>query len=281
MPLVERDAAEPVIAAWLAHIATDPKLPGLLLLPFLPEDGPFAAALVTILRRARMPAADFNRHRRALLAPSAGERSRYAERALSPRRLKELRRIGRRLSELGAVLFTAATEFPAVTAALDDFFALEASGWKGRAGTAAAHHAALRQFMQQALHGMAAEGKVAINRILIDGAAIAATITLRSGDHGWFWKIAHDEYFARFSPGVMLTIAVTEDLAEDSSLACTDSCATANHPMIDHIWRQRLPLCDLMIGVRPQAPFAHARRFEALRARLIATARRLRKKARR
>ncbi len=280
VPLVDQEAAEPVIAAWLAHIAADPKLPGLLLLRFLPEDGAFAAALVTILRRARMPAADFNRHRRALLAPASGERSRYAERALSPRKLKELRRIGRRLSDLGAMLFTAATEFTAVTGALDDFFALEASGWKGRAGTAAAHHGEVRRFMQRALQALAAEGKVIINRILIDGAAIAATITLRSGDHAWFWKIAHDEYFARYSPGVMLTIAVTEDLADDTGLARTDSCATADHPMIDHIWRQRLPLCDLLIGVGPQAPFGLARRLESLRTRLIAAAKRLRKKRR-
>src|SRR6202142_2191687 len=61
-PLVEREAAEPVIAAWLAHLADDPELPGLVLLPFLPEDGTFAAALNTIIRRAQMPEAPFNRH---------------------------------------------------------------------------------------------------------------------------------------------------------------------------------------------------------------------------
>src|ERR1700730_5752472 len=32
-PLVEREAAEPVIDAWLAHLADNPALPGLLLLP--------------------------------------------------------------------------------------------------------------------------------------------------------------------------------------------------------------------------------------------------------
>src|ERR1700733_1681101 len=82
MPLVEREAAEPVIAAWLDHLADNPELPGLLLLPFLPEDGPFAAALDAILRRAQMPSAPFGRHRRALLAPR-GERSRYLEGAIS------------------------------------------------------------------------------------------------------------------------------------------------------------------------------------------------------
>ena len=39
-PLVEREAAEPVIAAWLAHLADDPELPGLVLLPFLPTGRP-------------------------------------------------------------------------------------------------------------------------------------------------------------------------------------------------------------------------------------------------
>ena len=119
-PLVEREAAEPVIAAWLAHLAGNAKLPGLLLLPFMPEDGPFAAALGAILRRAQMPAAALNRHRRALLAPR-GDRSQYVERALGARRLRELRRVARRLGDLGAMLFTTATEPSAVAFAIEDF----------------------------------------------------------------------------------------------------------------------------------------------------------------
>jgi CelD/BcsL family acetyltransferase involved in cellulose biosynthesis len=280
-PLVEREAAEPVIAAWLAHLSANADLPGLVLLPFLPETGPFAEALATILRRARMPAADFNRHRRALLAPPADQRPQYVERSLSARRLKELRRIGRRLSDLGALLFTTARDHAAVAAAADEFLALEASGWKGKAGTAAARRADTRRFMQSALRDLAAEGKVAVNRVLLDGHAIAASITLRSADCAWFWKIAYDERFARYSPGVMLTIALSEDLLAETDITQTDSCATANHPMIDHIWRERLALCDLMIGVRPQALYSAAQRLERLRGRLIALGRNARNKFRR
>jgi len=275
-PLVERDAAEPVIAAWLAHVAADRKLPGLLLLPYLPEDGPFAAALETILRRARMPAAGFNRHRRAMLAPAGADRAHYLERTLSAHRLKELRRVGRRLSDRGALMFTAATEPSAVGTALDDFFALEASGWKGRAGTAAAHHAEIGRFVQTALAALAAEGKVSISRILLDGRAVAAAVALRSADCVWFWKIAYDEAFARYSPGVMLTVALTEELLDDLDIKRADSCATANHPMIDRIWRERLVLDDLLIGVRPQAPFMRAWRLEKLRGSAIMAAKRLR-----
>ncbi len=275
VPLVEREAAAPVIAAWLTHLAGDAALPGFLLLPFLPEDGAFATMLAMIVRRAQMPTADFNRRRRALLAPS-GERSLYLEQAIGARQQKELRRQWRRLSETGAVLFTAATEPPAVAVALSDFLALEAGGWKGRAGTATADRDDLHRFLRTAVGGLAAEDKVSINRILVDGRAIAVGIVLRSGRDAWFWKIAYDESFARFSPGVVLTVALSNELLEDAAIERADSCATENHPMIDRLWRERLPLCDRLVALRPQAPFAAVRRLEALRSAAIAAAKRIR-----
>jgi CelD/BcsL family acetyltransferase involved in cellulose biosynthesis len=268
-PLVEREAAEPVIAAWLDHVAGNRQLPGLLLLPFLTKEGPLAAILDAILRRAQMPAADLNDHRRAQLVPG-DDRLHYLEHTLGRRRHKELRRSVRRLADIGALLFITATEPAAVAAALEDFLKLEARGWKGQTGTAALCRDDTRRFMTAAVHGLAAEGKVAISRILIDGRTIAATITLRSADAAWFWKIAYDEECARYSPGVVLTSAVTEELAEDATLMRTDSCATANHPMIDRLWGERLALCDRLIAVRPRAAFSSARRLEMLRGATMA-----------
>jgi hypothetical protein len=276
LPLVEREAAEPVLAAFLAHVVAEKSLPGLLLLPFFPPDGPFGAVLDTVLRRARMPCADFNRHQRAMLAPNA-DRSTFAEQAIGPRQRKELRRQLRRLCETGAVLFTSATEPAAVERGLDDFLMLEAGGWKGRAGTAAAGQDDLLRFVVAAVDALAAEGKVAIDRILVDGRAIAATIVLRSGHGAWFWKIAYDEAFARFSPGVMLSAQLTHELADDATIARADSCATANHPMIDRLWRGRLALCSRLIAARPQAPFWLARRLEGLRVAGVAQAGSVRK----
>jgi hypothetical protein len=130
--------------------------------------------------------------------------------------------------------------------------------------------------MRAAVRGLAAEAKVSINRILVDGRAIAATITLRSGRGAWFWKIAYDETFAHFSPGVMLTAALTNELLEDAAIESTDSCATANHPMIDRLWRERLALCDRLVALRPRAPFAVVRRLEGLRSAAIAAAKSIR-----
>jgi hypothetical protein len=276
-PLVEREAAEQVIAAWLAHISGDPDLPGVLLMPFVQPSSPFAAELHTILRRGGIPSADLNIRQRAMLAPR-GDRLMYVERTLGAHRQGKMRRVVRGLGEAGALLFTTGTEPDAVVQAVDDFCEIEARGWKGDAGSAVLHHEDIRRFMRNAMRGLAERGKASVSRILIDGHPIAAGIVLRSGDTAWFWKIAYDEAYERYSPGVVLTLAITENLVEDATLLRTDSCAIPNHPMIDHIWRERLGLCDRLIGVRSNAAFASVRRLERLRGAAITVAKSIRER---
>jgi CelD/BcsL family acetyltransferase involved in cellulose biosynthesis len=278
-PLVDRETAEPVIAAWIAHLAADTSLPALVLLPLLAEEDPLAETLAKILGRGQMPSADFARHHRAALEPRF-DRANYVEHAVSAHRYRELRRAGRRLTDFGALLFSAATEPAAVAAAVEDFFALEASGWKGRAGTAAADHGGIRGFFKTALGTLAGEGKAAINRLLLDGRPIAAAITLSSGDAAWYWKSAYDENYARYAPGVLLTAALTEELGENTAIARTDSCAAPDNSMLDYIWGERLTLCNRLIAVRPEAPFARACRLEILRGAMTAAAKSIRKRLR-
>jgi CelD/BcsL family acetyltransferase involved in cellulose biosynthesis len=275
-PLVDREAAEPVISAWLTHIACDGSMPDLLRLPLVVDDGHFVTALGNVLRRLQMPFADFARHSRPQLVPG-DDRAAYLEQTVSAHRRRELRRSVRRLADRGALLFATSHAGEAIDKEIEDFFALEASGWKGAAGTAAARHDELRAFMRAAVRGLGAEGKVAINRILLDGRAIAATITLRSGDGAWYWKTAYDEALARFAPGVLLSAALTEDLAENAAVARTDSCAGPGNPILDNLWRERLNVCDRLIGLNPRASFRLACRLESLRGAALGVAKLLRK----
>jgi CelD/BcsL family acetyltransferase involved in cellulose biosynthesis len=280
-PLVDRDEAETVIAAWLDHLAGEPSLPGLLLMPLVPEQGPFSAALDAVLARSGRRSAAFGRHRRALLEPGA-ERAGYLDRAMPAHRRKDLRRQHRRLEEIAPVTMNAAAGQQDVAAALKDFLALEASGWKGRAGTAAANHPAIRSFFETAVAALAADGRARIDRLFLDGRAIAALITFLSGDTAWFWKIAYNEDTARYSPGVQLAVGVTERLLADPQIARVDSCTTANHPMIDRIWRERLAICDRLIELKPSLlPFALACQAETWRRTAIAAAKAVRDRLRR
>jgi hypothetical protein len=265
-PLIDRHCNETAIAAWFDHIAADPALPKLVLMPYLPADGVVANAFDAALFHRNGRSEHFALHRRALLAP-AGDRAGYLDHAMAHKKRKELRRQRKRLADAGDLTSTTTSEPAALTPALLDFLSLEASGWKGRAGTAAQRHDAVRCFVVEAVSALAAEGKASVSRLALDGRAIAAIVTLRSGDEAWCWKIAYDESHSRASPGVQLLLDVTDALLADPDIARTDSCATPDHPMIDHIWRERLTLSDRLMCVAKCDPtlFAHLCRMESIR----------------
>ncbi len=281
-PLVDRDRAGATIAAWLDFVRREPAFPDCVLLPFLPIDGPFAAALTTALAASGGSLARFARHDRALLAPGK-DRVGYLDHAVSAKKRKELGRQRRRLGDAGEVVTVVAGDPREVADALDAFMVIEQGGWKGRAGTAAVQTPEVRDFMQQAMAGLAQRGQVRVVRLESGGRAVAAGILLQSGATGWFWKIAYEEDAAHASPGVQLALDITRVALCDPSLARVDSCATADHPMIDHLWRERLPLADHLFAVDGSARrrFALTRTAETLRRGAFGAARALRNRLRR
>jgi CelD/BcsL family acetyltransferase involved in cellulose biosynthesis len=265
-PLLDRETSEDAIAAWLDHVAGDPQLPDVMLLPYFPMEGALAQTLDKVVARRGGQSAPFAHHRRALLAP-AGGRAAYLDLAVGHKKRKELRRQRKRLGDDGSVTSDDTSDPTEVPRAMGDFLALEAGGWKGRAGTAARDDVRIAAFMLTAVTALAAEGKARVARLCVDEHPIAALVTLRSGAVAWCWKIAYDEGHARYSPGVQILLDETQRLLDDPSIARADSCATADHPMIDHVWRERLALADLLLIVGParSSRFALACRLETLR----------------
>ena len=82
---------------------------------------------------------------------------------------------------------------------------------------------------------------------------------------------------------VLLLLEESQALLDDPNVARADSCATAGHPMIDHIWRERVGLADrlMRLGPRHQLAFAVACRLERARRAAITGLKRLRDLARR
>lgn len=272
-PLVDRDMAEPAIAAWLDHVAHDATLPDLTLMRLIAEAGPFATTLAAVLARRGCEAKAFERHERALLLPG-DSRADYFQNRISGKRLRNLRRRQKRLEEVGAVTVDKATSGDALARALDDFLALEAAGWKGRAGTAALQNEDVRRFLQRAVMALGAEDKMLIHRLIVQGKTIAATMALKSGNAAWGWKVAYDEAYAEYSPGVLLVAGLTETLLADPAIAQTDSCASATDTMAAQLWAERLTIADWLFTAGPGAEisFALASRLERLRRTAIAAA---------
>ena len=81
---------------------------------------------------------------------------------------------------------------------------------------------------------------------------------LRHQDRAFFFKLGIDERFAKYSPGVQLTLDLTRHLCADPAIASADSTASADHPMINPIWRGRFAIGDVLIPLRRNDPVVRA-----------------------
>ena len=248
-PLVHRQYVDEAVSAvldWLLARGTGPRL---LRLRQIDAEGPVYAALRSALAARGCPLMAFDAHVRALLASEVAGAD-YLKASLGRKRLKEYRRLERRLGDKGALGFEVLTGPEEIAAAAEDFLALERSGWKGRRGTALTQDAGLLAFFREMMAGLAAEKGVRIARLTLETRALAVAILLVSGDAAWLWKMAYAEAEARSSPGALLVVELTGRLLDGGEFRFVDSCAEPDHPMIDHIWRERAQITDLIAVMR-------------------------------
>ncbi len=170
------------------------------------------------------------------------------------RRRKEWQRLKRRLQERGKTSFEILQAEDDPRPWIEDFLTLEASGWKGRAGTALLKERGLAAFTRQALIALHAEGRLRFWRLRHAGRTIASLFAMLHLRTLVLGKIAYDETMAAYSPGVLLTIEATREILADPAVDWADSCAIPGHPMIDHLWKQRLEMADVLITL----PGSHA-----------------------
>lgn len=251
-PLIDRERPDAAIGGLLDGLSRAGAF--VLMLRFLPE-GETAQAIKGFAASTGRPFVELAGHGRALL--KTGEPAEeYLSSSLSSKKLKELRRQFRRLGDDGPTSFREHRDPAEVSAALERYLDLENAGWKGHAGSAMRHHPDELAFIRKLFAGRSDKGEARILELYVGDNLAASGLMLTSGRQAWFYKIAYDEALSRCSPGVQLTLEITKRVIEDPSLDAMDSTAIANHPMIDHIWRERLQLGDLMIGLKPRSTFA-------------------------
>jgi CelD/BcsL family acetyltransferase involved in cellulose biosynthesis len=247
-PLVHREYAETAIACWLDWLETEASS-SIAMLPMLRLDGPFAALLRQTLEQRSLPVRLYGTHQRAML-PGRQKADLFFETHWRAKKLKELRRLRRRLEEHGPVHFEVYSKGEDLRRRTEDFLILEAAGWKGQRATGLVQEPGRAAFARATLRGLQKQGRLTIAALKAGETIVAIGLILRHGDRAFFWKLAFDERFAAFSPGVQFVQELTRLVLEDASLAAIDSCAIADHPMIDHLWRDRQAVGDVMINAR-------------------------------
>jgi CelD/BcsL family acetyltransferase involved in cellulose biosynthesis len=216
-------------------------------------DGPVMKAVAESLKRESLRPRVLRSYLRASL-DATRDADALLQDALGAKKLKELRRQRHRLAEQGAVRFDIARSPDDVAAATETFMKLEASGWKGARGTALAQDAGDAAFIRRATAALAETGQCEIVTLRAGDAPVAAGIVLRHQDHAFYFKLGVDERFAKFSPGVQLTLDLTRHLCADPAIASADSTASPDHPMINPIWRGRFAIGDVLVPLRKNDP---------------------------
>jgi len=181
---------------------------------------------------------------RAAVCRRAGRDTHLAE--LKPRRRRELSRRRERLSgELGGEL--AVIDRAEDPEAIDDFLALEASGWKGEAGTALATSGDAAWFRAVCAE-FARRDRLQLLALEAAGQVVAMQCNISADDSLFNFKVAFDERFKRYAPGIQLELEAIRVFQEAREERLMDSCAEPDNELINRLWRDRQPITTLVVG---------------------------------
>ncbi|MFL5308812.1 MAG: GNAT family N-acetyltransferase [Myxococcales bacterium] len=234
-PLLRAGFAQAAMRCFFDHLE---QRAGLMRLEDVPGEGPFHLHLVDELNRRCWPSLVSSWYTRALFRPAASGEE-FLERALNGKRRKELRRQRARLAELGRLELCELRPDEDPAPWIREFLALEAAGWKGARGVAAAQHPAESAYVQEMAARAHARGRLMMMALRLDGRPIALKYNLFAGDGSFAFKITFDESYSRYSPGVLLELDNVRRLHEMGSVRWMDSCAAPNRFMINHLWPER------------------------------------------
>lgn len=222
----------------------------------LPCDTRATRALLDLKRRPSI----VHGYARALMQWGRGPDG-YWETAVRKKKRKEIGRLEKRLAEIGTVRCDWSHGASDISAWIEEFLALEAAGWKGERGAALARANATQAFFREALTAALAQGRAEILRLCAGEQTIAMLVNFLAPPGAYSFKIAYDEAFARFSPGVLIEKANLTKL-NDPAFAWMDSCAVENHPMINSLWMERR---DMVRVALPRRGFRGSLAFRMVR----------------
>jgi CelD/BcsL family acetyltransferase involved in cellulose biosynthesis len=164
----------------------------------------------------------------------------YLEGRLKGKHRREFRRLAQGLEEeLGGSL--ALVDRSSEGDAVETFMELEASGWKGREGTALSCEDGHAGFFREMTRAFVARGALELLFLEAGDQVVAARCSLLGGGASFCFKVAYDERFKRFSPGRELELRLIERF-HDSELEWMDSCADLGNELFNRLWPDRRTL---------------------------------------
>ena len=242
-PLVHRNHARRCLAALLAWLAPRGGA-SFIEWGMVASDGPFFQALQAVAAERGLPSFLCYGWSRGVLIPRADAETFIAQ-TLPHKARRELRRLERRLHDLGELRYQQLGPQDDAEAALAEFLELEQRGWKGRRGSALGSNGENRRFFLRAAGEAARTGRLMLLAMRLDGRAIAMKCNLLARDGAYAFKIAYDEQYAKYSPGLLLELEHVRRF-HASGLKWMDWCSEPDHFMANRLSLDRRALSTLV-----------------------------------
>ncbi|HYG55999.1 MAG TPA: GNAT family N-acetyltransferase [Burkholderiales bacterium] len=246
VPLLRGERAAEVLTAFFEAARAEADL---VEFSHLPSEGPFEHALIEALGSHRVTLAD-GRHTRPLLRRAA-DGDAYVRSVLSSDTRSEARRNEKRLAAQGRVERRVLRAGDDVGRWIEEFLALEASGWKGRQGSALACNAANRRFAEAIFRGGFERGRLAMVGLDLDGRPIARYTAFVGGAGAFAFKTTFDEGLRSFAPGILAEIDMIKALHERPGLEWADSYTGPGNTTLGRFWKSRRAVQRLAVGLSP------------------------------
>jgi CelD/BcsL family acetyltransferase involved in cellulose biosynthesis len=246
-PLVHREFVTECVDALLDWAERNPEGAPLVEFRFITGEGRVAQELHQQISERQWTVFQSECTIRALFKPMASAEL-YLERALRPKHRKEFRRIEKRLSEMGPTEYRCLEPRGDAKPWINSFLELESSGWKGQSGSSLASQEETRRFFEEAALGAHRHGQFMMLGLFHRNRPIALKCNFFSGNGAAAFKIAFDEDYGRYSPGMLLEIENVRRLHDMREIAWMDSTAEAQHFMINRLWIDRRTVETLVVS---------------------------------
>lgn len=268
MPVLDRDRASDVAHALVAALRAEPAGPRLVHCPAWFAGGVTARALEAAAQGAGGRLILFERWPRAMLEPaSRNDPDEYLRRSMG-RGFKK-RRTEQRALERATGLSFAMLRGEEAVAALPQFLALEAAGWKGRSGTALGQIPADAAYVVQLMNSLAPSDEALVARLVTrEGDPVAMGLLIGSGGTWHYLKTAYDERLAPHSPGKLLGMAITRHFLTDPRFRLMDSGMDDSGDADAQLWGERRAMAHALLALESRAALWPMRIALSVRQRL-------------
>ena len=246
-PLVREQRGIEAAAALLSVLTRRDrtKNAGILVFESIENDGPVSSNIASAAKQLKLPIHTY----RTWTRPVVRRRDELTYRSIhGSKYLRKIAKWRRQLGERlgGEVQFVNRSADPL---AVDQLIAIEAAGYKSKAGGDLASHPGEAEWFREMCDQFREEDRVILYSLQVSESVIAMQLMLRAGEGLFGLQTVFDEEYARFSPGIQLHVELIDRFHNETDAQWSDTCTYAGNKTLLHLYPDRRTFSTVLVAV--------------------------------